>query len=348
MSNPNYSTGQVIDRRTYNEFSNGSVDGTLSNGTASVGLVWGTGYGRYGYGQGTEYIAPVTIGQLIRSQEWDNLDAILQSTIEHQHGIGSYIGPGGGVIAAGQLIQPLSHFDSYITTAFNDAGIVYSKSDSIASTTSYTGLWGSSGARTLSFVQTITFASADQARYYFNAGGTIKLSFAHNGGTTRRDIFWDSICAAAGVVEIGYLNTRKIGGSGSTSRYSALNSNNGGFWNNTGSYSQHFRQLSISGYGGYGGYGGYDYSYPPIPPGDDDVDQLNVSVSVSGDTGVNSGIGNIITIKTDFVNTFVRTPVDQDIIHGTTQVSVVFGAPWTNFITQTWGSPNLIGTASAL
>ena len=72
-----YVTGGQIQANDYNTAS------TLNS------TVWGVGLGPHGYGQDTTYISPVSIGNLIRNVEWNNLDAVLNLTTQHQ-GITNY------------------------------------------------------------------------------------------------------------------------------------------------------------------------------------------------------------------------------------------------------------------
>lgn len=361
MSNPNYATGQIIRHGDYNLFVTGTLDGSYNHNVANVGTVWGVGYGRYGYGQSTTYIQPTVVGQLIRSQEWDNLDAILQATISHQTGPSSFTGGAGETVAAGQRIRPWAFFDSNTVTSYTNAGggRCFLNTDRAAQTTSYTGIWGQSNGRTLRFVQTLEFTTADQARYFFNAGGKIKLSFSRSGGVaSARNTFWSGLCTAAGTIEIGYKNTRKISGSTDHDKYTALDADNGGFWAQTSGVSKmHFKQLSLvngyNGYGGYGGYGygyGYNYNYGNYYGygGPDLLDWIQVDLLVTNNVNSNGNLGKTLTITTSFVNGTVVVPFSEDEVSGTTSTSLVISDPAGGYITNTWGPISFNGSASSV
>ena len=355
-----YATGDLIRAADYDRFVIGADAPPPSTTVASAGLVWGTGFSRYGFGQLTSYIHPVVVGDVVRAQEWDNLDAVMQATTEHQQGPNTYNGPGPAV--AGTLIRPLTHFAPYIQSAFNNTGTAFANIDGNINTTSYSGLWGHTGSRAIKFVQTFTFNSADSQRHFFNAGGKVKISFNHQGGGSTRNKFWDNMCAAAGTIVIGHHTTTKVGGSGtltpgltttygygygggSNGKYTVLG-DGGGFWANTAGVSKlHFKQYGTTGGygnygGGYGGYGGYGGT-------DDFSDYITVELKVTGDTGVNGGLGTVLEITTTFENGLVVTPAGKDQVSGVSSVSAVLSKPDTSHLqSQPWNSNIFNGVVS--
>jgi len=359
-----YATGDLIRAADYDRFVIGADAPPPSTTAASAGLVWGTGFGRYGVGQDTSYIHPTLPGDLIRAQEWDNLDAVLRAIIEHQSGPNTYIGPGPAV--SGTPIRPLSHLAPYIQTAYNDTGIAFANIDRHINNTAYTGIWGHTGTRALKFVQTFTFSSADDLRYFFNAGGKVKISFNHAGGVaSARNAFWDNICAAAGTVVIGYNSTVKIGGTGTLTPglnttyggYGAGGGNGkymvlgtaGGFWANSAGVSKlHFKQYgttaSYSGHYGGGHYGGGHYG-----GGDDMSDYISVELKIMGDIGTKGGLGNILEVTTTFENGMAITPAGADQVTGTSTVSAVLSAPDASHLqVQPWNTNTFNGVVSAV
>lgn len=385
MSNPTYITGNIIKRDEYNIFvagnANGSISGAdgITNSTVpNLNIIWGAGHGRYGYGQPTTYIAPVQTGDLIRSQEWDNLDNVLRSIISHQSGVGDYDGQAGTVFAAGSSITPVAALDPKILQAYNNVGLVAEVEESSPSTTttSYTGTWGQVNAPAtlglLEFQQTLTFTTPDQARYFFNAGGKIKLRFYRNGGpTTRRNEYWSDLCDHAGTIEIGYRNTRKVTGTGNpdTNKYYIREANQGGYWAQTTDVPLiHFEQRSYGtgfGQGKKGADGsynvGYDYAgeYGYNTDGDHNMgylyyetqsqsDFIQVSMQVLDTDGNRGNIGRIIKVITRFTNgNYQNTPVDNE-VSGTMHVEMVLVTPQRFYLNDSWGNPVFNGTASQL
>jgi len=336
-----YVTGGLVQANDYNTAS------------TTLGNVWGIGSGAYGYGQDTTYIAPVVAGDLIRNAEWNNLDAILELATQHQN-ITTYnpasIDSGFTSVIAGTTIKPYGHYVPYIQQATRNTGNTYAVTDSVASTTSYTGIWGHDAARTLSVTQTLTFASADAARYYFNAGGKIKLNFTHTGGNTSRDVLWRNLCNSAGTIEIGYRNTKRLGGDPLATNFTIRNQGNGGYWTITpGTPIEHYRQYPAAGYSEYYGGGGYNYNYHYNYNYIDTLDYIQVLLTTSGSTGSHGGLGTNLIITTNFVNGTMITPAGNDHVSGTTVTSLVKSSPGRTYLPiNTWGTASFNGVASLI
>lgn len=350
-----YATGSIITKGGYNLFVTGSEDGTYSPDVPNIGIIWGTGHGRFGYGQDLQFIAPVETGQLIRSQEWDNLDAVLSNILDHELGAGTYEGLPGNTIRAGQLIAPINSFGAKVQQAYSNVGKSYANVDDAARTASYTGYWGNTGATTLKFIQTVTFPTADAARYFFNAGGKLKLRFANTPAmATVRNERWARICAAAGTITIGYRDTNKTGGVGSSNRYQILPAGSGGFWaHNVGDpIKQHFRQYDpgTPGYDSDYDYDSYFYGYD-YPAGYyiSNTDYLKVEATISESDGINGNPGAVVRITTSLVNGSALTPSSMDEISGTVAVSMTISRPNTVYLpVATWAPYTYNQSASAV
>ena len=90
-----------------------------------------------------------------------------------------------------------------------------------------------------STTKTFTFASRNQLRYFFNAGGMIRLSWSRTGGTaSSQNTSWTDTLTAAGTIVltgdgasktiagVAYTGTTKIGGSGTNQNTSNRNWSN--------------------------------------------------------------------------------------------------------------------------
>ena len=336
----------LVTAADYNQLVSGSNEGGINQYAPSLGIVWGMGYGRWGYGQDSNYIAPVVVGEKIFAQDWENINDILNYTSQHQGN--TYVPLPNNTFFTGGIITktPQTTLAAGVNTVYNGAGMVANNSDSTPYVTPYNGYWGDSGNRELVFTQEINFLSADAARYFFNAGGKIKLSFSRTGGdASSRNTFWTNLCAAAGTVAIGYRNTLRLGGN-INAPYTALNNNNGGFWANGTNFIEHLRTFATgSDYYGYG-YGYYGYNdYYDYYGYNNTNDYIKVDVKVSGPAGDRAGLGNKVTVRTTFKNGTVVVPNSADRIGGTTTVSLVVSSPWTEYITDTWGTytiPNAV------
>jgi hypothetical protein len=170
-----YSRGGIIAAADYNGFVGGAT-----TPTGTINYVWSTGFDVYGYGQTA--LPQVSATGLVTATQWATAINTLNSISKHQIG-GS--GTGIGAPTAGTLINYLSTLSTNIGSfGINQFPYVFaSQGSTTTGTNNATVLSSANGtaAQTFSIIRTATFASADQARYFFNAGG--KLNFVVSSGT---------------------------------------------------------------------------------------------------------------------------------------------------------------------
>ena len=313
-----YAQGSLIQATDY--YTLASAGGAYTG--PYIGQHWGPGTGDHGMGQSLSSIQHppnnVVTGSVITAVQWTSLISTINKCLAHQ-GI-STIAPTSVIVG-----NPASYFASITagsTLAYSNAGATgLALADSVVYPATYTGAWGTTGNKTLVSTHTVTFASGDAARYFFNAGGKIKLSFEQSGGGgSLLSGDWANICLAAASVQLGYKNTTKVGGSGA---YTAKNVNNVGYWNMTGSFVNHFTQAS----GTMGGYYGTE----------------TITVDCMWDTASASGIGGgfaKLIIRTTYNNSTALMPVT-----GVMTTSLVVSSPSTAQLpTATWGAPSVTST----
>jgi hypothetical protein len=159
-----YAQGDLIEAADYNN---------LINGTNQLNTVWSTGSGDAGYGQTA--ISTVAAGSLVTATQWATLINTLNSTLTHQSGSGSGI----TAVTSGQRIDWLSTLQTNITTAYsnrvnaNATGTAVTGSSLTTAWTISTTQGTDPGTAARAFGARATFASADAARYFFNAGGRL-------------------------------------------------------------------------------------------------------------------------------------------------------------------------------
>jgi len=162
-----YASGGLIQATDYNN---------LINGTNQLNAVWSTGNGDAGYGQPA--IPAVAAGNTVTAAQWASLINSLNGIRTHQTGAGS------GITAptAGTVITYLSTLQSGINSAYTGRASAATVGTTTTGTTNTTNSAnaGATTAVTLTRTATATFASAQHARYFFNAGG--KLGFVFTGG----------------------------------------------------------------------------------------------------------------------------------------------------------------------
>jgi hypothetical protein len=141
----------------------------------------GTGAGTRGYNQ-TILSSDVFAGNQITRAQWDLLKTDIVNILYHQTGDLPNI----ATVNSGDVIQfgaghPNNNYDTLLETAAANRFQVAASQSVVASrgAATYTSAWSSSAQFTL----TITFATADQGRYFFNSGGKIRLNTGISGGT---------------------------------------------------------------------------------------------------------------------------------------------------------------------
>ena len=175
-----YSQGGLIAAADYDTFVGVSPSSTAN----TVNTVWAVGNGQYGYGQTA--IPQVSAGNTVTAAQWATFINNLNSLRTHQTGAGSGI----AAPTAGTTINYLSALSTQINSGYSGALLFNSQGTTTTGTATNTGFSNAntSSALTFSVSRTATFASADQARYFFNAGGQLNFvcgTATNNDGTTR-------------------------------------------------------------------------------------------------------------------------------------------------------------------
>jgi hypothetical protein len=214
-----YTTGGLIQASDYNGFA-------ANNSGANANGVWGVGSANAGYGQSTT-LATVATGGTVTATQWASLNNLISTMASHQGTtITSRSNP-----TAGQTISILSNLNTDLTNITNNRG------NAVAQGTQFTGWTGtasktaSTGSGTsawsITFTDTITWSSANAARYFFNAGGLIKWQVSKTSTGQVADTEWNNMAnTECGTIYISgggtsqtiastvYTGTTKVGGTG--------------------------------------------------------------------------------------------------------------------------------------
>jgi hypothetical protein len=175
-----YAQGDKIDASDYN-----NLIGTSPSSTADrINTVWSVGSGSAGYGQTA--LSSVSQSAVITATQWASLINTLNSIRTHQSGSGSGI----SAVTAGAKIDYLSTLTTQIASGYTNR-LSFAANSAVSVGSAQTTVWSNgSTSSTLSraFGVRAAFASADQARYFFNAGGRLKLncSGTQNASTSSR------------------------------------------------------------------------------------------------------------------------------------------------------------------
>jgi hypothetical protein len=215
-----YSLGGLIQATDYNGFADTTAGG-------NVNVIWGTGTSDAGYGQSTT-LATVSPGGTVTATQWASLVNRISSIASHQGtSITSRTAP-----VAGNVISVLAAVQTDLNNCYTNRGNAAGTGTQFtgwSGTSSKTGGTGSGTTPwTITFTHTVTWASANAARYFFNAGGRIKWETSKTSTGTEADDEWNDlattlvgdifITGGTGTQVISgtsYTGTTKSGGTGS-------------------------------------------------------------------------------------------------------------------------------------
>ena len=212
-----YSAGGLIQATDYNGF-------VSTTAGANINATWNTTYGQTA-------LATVSATNTVTATQWASLVNTLASLGTHTNtSITSRSAP-----TTGQTISILSAVNTDTTNVYNNRYNAY------AVGSQYTAWTGTNSKTTttsgsnwsITFTNTVTWASAAAASYFFNAGGLIKIDVAKsstgNTGdpewndlatTLCGDIYISGLATAHTIAGTSYTGTTKIGGTGSPSTLS--------------------------------------------------------------------------------------------------------------------------------
>ena len=210
-----YTSGSLIEATDYNGF-------VSTTAGANVNDIWSTGATDKGYGQTA--ISTVSAAGTITATQWASLVNNLASLGSHQGtAITSRSAP-----TAGNTINILAALNTDLTNCTTNRG------NAAGSGSQYTGWTGTNsktssttGAFTITFTNTVTFPSAAQARYFWNAGGLVKIQVGKSATGQTGDPEWNDLAttlcgaifisggvATQSIAGTSYTGTTQIGGTG--------------------------------------------------------------------------------------------------------------------------------------
>jgi hypothetical protein len=206
-----YSSGGLIQAADYNGF-------VSTNVGANVNVVWNTNYGQTA-------ISTVSAAGTISATQWASLVNTTASLGAHTNTtITARSAP-----TAGQTINILAAVNTDLTNIFNN------RYNAVSVGSQFTGWTGTNsktagtgpGVWTITFTNTVTWASSAAAGYFFNAGGLIKIDVAKNATgqtgdpewnqlatTLCGDIWVSGLATSHTIAGVAYTGTTKIGGTG--------------------------------------------------------------------------------------------------------------------------------------
>ena len=197
---------------------------------AKVDLVFGTGSGQTGYGQ-TITSPTVTAGSVIYAASWLALRNDMVKCRQHQTGgtIGTssatdganLLVPSSGSAITEALRNQFNTFSNTITSDKFSIGAGQFSTEGLITGTRTTAWNG-----TLTHTVTIS-STADNMRYFFNAGGKISISANRSGGSSSsKNTTWDTMFSQMGEFAMNYTQTTCSNATGSSTGWFDLTTSN--------------------------------------------------------------------------------------------------------------------------
>lgn len=196
----------------------------------------------YGYGQVTT-VPSVVIGNNITAAQWTALFSKITACGAHQ---GVSVSPIPSSVSTGNLITA---YNEYLTTSTltdvvsrliaNRLIVTVGDLASVSEPTQTSATTWSTG---LEYTFSMNFSTWDDARHYFNTGGSVVIGGAHP-ASTPADTFWHDIFVTMGSLRFTSQDTIPANGSGPGS--------NKGFYDLTTTYSKIYQRSTTSGSPGY-------------------------------------------------------------------------------------------------
>jgi len=312
-----YAQFGLIQATDFNTFVGGNPTTTAN----TLNATWATGGGSAGYGQTA--VGNVTVGSTVAASSWNSLVTNTSSAATHQgSSITSVSAP-----TSGGTISFLSAIPTNLSTIYSNRLNAATQ----GSTSSNTATRGSTWSDILTFTHTATFANGNAARYFFNAGGQLKITCSHPGGTGINLLLSDLAtnigtvvlsAPSSGTISVAggtYSGITKVGGGGNSPTIDA----NKGYYGLTTSNANVFTQTASTGPSGYLG------------------TFIRCIARTNGTQGSNSDNGSVITITT----IWDQIPNGLVVSSGSATTLTV-QAPETTNIANTWGAISLSGSVT--
>lgn len=227
MTYAQFGSVQATDFNTY-------VGGDPTTTANTLNAVFATGGNNAGYGQTA--VGNVAAGQVVTATSWASLINNINSANSHQGAAST----GLTAPSSGGIITFLSGLGTALQNIYTNRGNAAAQGSTTANTQTTAGTWTDYA----NFAFTCQFANGDAARYFFNAGGQLKLTCTHPNTTAGINAAMNTLATATGTVVISGQNSgtrqiagtsfngiTKVGGSGSTE---TLATNSGYFGLTTG------------------------------------------------------------------------------------------------------------------
>ena len=197
-----YTAGQTILDNEYNDFVGSSSD------PYGINHIGGTGAGVYGLGESA--ISTVTAGDAITAAQWNSLWSTMDNVANHTNVTltsTTAVSSGDAIAIKSALIADLASLATAVATGSTSATALTTSASLQTITTASEG-WDTSATHEHS----ITWATADRMRHFFNAGGKVRIVTGTTQGTTNpKDQAFIDLGTALGNIDIGSQASTRSG-----------------------------------------------------------------------------------------------------------------------------------------
>ena len=310
-----YAQGGLIQAVDYNTFAQGGA--SPDNNVANINTIWGVGTGDKGWGQSTT-VTPVSAAATVTATQWSTLFSRFTSSASQTNtSVTAVTNP-----VTGDIIDFKNNFSTNLSSVFTNRNNAVGVGTTI--TANGVATRSTAWATSLTATHTITFASANAMRYFFNGGGRITWAGDRSGGSVSdKNTSWTNLLTACGTLNwttgtstqtiagTSYTGTTKIGGSGTpTTLLTTV-----GFYDYLTTDQEVFKQFSST------------YLYT--------VNFVSINVKVNA----LPGSATVMTLTVLFSD--VEADPEEN-VDGTLTSTITAVAPSTTYLTEaSWGTPTL-------
>ena len=317
-----YTSGGLINASDYNILAwGGNATGTYTSTPSNLAYVWGVGNGQFGYGQNTNPINVVTSSTTVTATQWAGLVYQTNKALGHQ--AQTQIDGGGnlGIVAGATITATAAQATAMATINTNKLNWHAQGTTTTGANFAQALSQGDNALYSTTWTRTVTFASGDAARYFFNAGGQINweiTSATNNNGTTR-----SASTATLFDTNLAGGNVRALIGDGSTGTGGTRNTDRTdiGYWDLSASDIEVADINSTT--------GGYT------------TDVVRVDLRTNGTQGSNGDVGSTVVIEF-FISSAARALNFNAALNVTVNHRVNILYPSTTYLpTSSWGTPTV-------
>ena len=306
-----YASKSLVQATDYNTFAGGNI----ANVSGQLNSILGSGKGNAGYGQSA--VSNVTAqSDLITAAQWTTLVNGVNKVRKHQSGAGF---TNLSTYTAQTIVNASNDISSNLTTAYTNR-LTFAATGTTTTGSTYSPNFtapNDTNPATFNMTRTATFASADQARYFFNAGGKLNLvvSSVTNGGGTNRGASLATL-AATNFGSLAFLAANNDGRTGSGGTVTSSDTGLGYYDATTSNASALLLTGTTSSY---------------------TSDTCQIYMKTNGAQGSNNDNGTTMTMSM-VLYSGAQSPAFNDNIDITVNYRVDVIYPSTTFLANTWGS----------